>query len=355
MKKFLMLAAAVALTATVGAAGAADKIKACWIYIGPVGDFGWSHQHDQGRQQVDKELGDKVQTVFVENVGEGPDAERAIERLARDGCKIIFTTSFGYMEPTLKVAKKYPDVKFEHATGFKTAPNVTTYNAKFHQGRYVVGQIAAKLSKSGTAGYIVSFPIPEVVAGINSFMLGAQSVKPDFKVKIVWVNTWYDPGKEADAAKVLFSQGADIVVQHTDSTAALLVAEEQGKHGFGQASDMIKFAPHAQLTALVDNWGPYYVRRIKAVLDGTWKSQASWDGMAEGTVKLAPFTNMPDDVAKMAGDTVEKIRAGKLDPFTGPITKQDGSAVGEPGKPLPDGDILGMNWYVKGIDDKLPQ
>lgn len=355
MKKFLILAAAMALSASIGAAQAADKIKACWIYVGPVGDFGWSHQHDVGRQQVDKELGDKVQTVYVENVGEGPDAERAIERLARDGCKIIFTTSFGYMEATLKVAKKFPDVMFEHATGYKTAPNVTTYNAKFHQGRYVIGQIAAKMSTTGVAGYIVSFPIPEVVAGINSFMLGAQSVNPNFKVKIVWVNTWYDPGKEADAAKVLFSQGADIIVQHTDSTGALLVAEEQGKHGFGQSSDMIKFAPHAQLTSLVDNWGPYYVRRIKAVMDGTWKSQSSWDGMAEGTVALAPYTNMPDDVTKMATETADKIKSGQLDPFTGPITKQDGSVIGEAGKPLADGDILGMNWYVKGIDDKLPQ
>ena len=238
------------------------------------------------------------------------------------------------MEPTLKVAKKFPDVKFEHATGYKTADNVTTYNAKFHEGRYVIGQIAAKMSKTGVAGYIVSFPIPEVVAGINAFMLGAQSVNPDFKVKIVWVNSWYDPGKEADAAKVLFSQGADIIVQHTDSTAPLQVAEEQGKHGFGQASDMIKFAPKAQLTAIVDHWAPYYIRRVNDVIDGTWKSQSSWDGMAEGTVNIAPFTNMPDDVAKMASETSEAIKTGKLHPFTGPITKQDGSVVGEAGKPL---------------------
>jgi basic membrane protein A len=355
MRKILSVAVGLALSLAFGAAGAAAKTKACWIYIGPVGDHGWSYQHDQGRQAVEKELSDQVETVFVESVPEGPDAERAIERLARDGCQIIFTTSFGYMEPTIKVAKKFPDVKFEHATGYKTAGNVTTYNAKFHEGRYVIGQIAAKMSKTGTAGYIVSFPIPEVVSGINSFMLGAQSINPDFKVKIVWVNTWYDPGKEADAAKVLFSQGADIIVQHTDSTAPLLVAEEQGKKGFGQASDMIKFAPNAQLTAIVDNWAPYYIRRVKAVADGTWKSQSSWDGMAEGTVQLSRFTNMPDDVAKMAAETAEKIKTGELHPFTGPITRQDGTVVGEPGKPLPDQDILSMNWYVKGIDDKLPQ
>ncbi|CAN5437095.1 BMP family ABC transporter substrate-binding protein [soil metagenome] len=356
MKKWLISAAfaALALGAATGSASAADKVKACWVYVGAIGDFGYTYQHDQGRLEAAKELGDKIETVYVENVAEA-DSERAIERLARDGCAIVFTTSFGFMEPTLKVAKKFPDVKFEHATGYKTAPNVTTYNAKFHEGRYVIGQIAAKMSKTGTAGYIVSFPIPEVVSGINAFMLGAQSVNPAFKVKIIWVNSWYDPGKEADAAKVLFSQGADIIVQHTDSTAALQVAEEQGKHGFGQSSDMIKFAPKAQYTSIVDEWGPYYIKRLQAVLDGSWKSQSSWDGMAEGAVSLAPFTNLPDDVVKMAADTAEAIKTGKLFPFTGPITKQDGTVVGEAGKGLSDGDILGMNWYVKGVDDTLPQ
>lgn len=356
MKKLLTGVAAVALAIglSAGAASAQEKIKACFVYVGAIGDFGWTYQHNQGRLAVEKELGDKVQTIFIENVPEA-DSERAIERLAREGCAIIFTTSFGFMEPTLKVAKKFPDVKFEHATGFKTAPNVATYNAKFHEGRYVIGQIAAKMSKTGTAGYIVSVPIPEVVSGINAFMLGAQSINPDFKVKIVWINSWYDPGKEADAAKVLFSQGADIIVQHTDSTAPLQVAEEQGKHGFGQASDMIKFAPKAQYTAIVDNWTPYYIRRIKQVLDGTWKSESVWDGMAEGTVNIAPFTNLPDDVVKMATETSEAIKTHKLNPFTGPITKQDGSVVGEAGKALSDGDVLGMNWFVKGIDDKLPQ
>lgn len=355
MKKLFQRGAAAALLLALGAGSAsADKIKACWIYVGAIGDFGWTYQHDQGRLAVDAALGDKVETVFVENVVES-DSERVIERLARDGCAVIFTTSFGFMEPTLAVAEKFPDVKFEHATGYKTAANVTTYNAKFHEGRYVIGQIAAKMSKTGVAGYIVSFPIPEVIAGINAFMLGAQTVNPDFKVKIIWVNSWYDPGKEADAAKVLFSQGADIIVQHTDSTAALQVAEEQGLHGFGQASDMIAFAPNAQYTAIVDDWAPYYVRRVQAVLDGTWASQASWDGMAEGTVSIAPFTNLPEDVAASAAATVEAIKSGALHPFTGPITKQDGSVIGEAGQPLADGDILGMNWYVMGVDDQLPQ
>ena len=357
MKKLLLTAAVAALALGAGSAAASAATKACWVYVGPIADFGWSYQHHQGLEAVKAAYGDQVETAYVESVPEA-DSERAIERLARDGCNIVFTTSFGFMEPTKKVAKKFPDVKFEHATGYRlddTPANVTFYNAKFHEGRYVIGQIAAKMSKTGTAGYIVSFPIPEVVAGINAFMLGAQSVNPDFKVKIVWANTWFDPGKEADAAKVLLSEGADITVQHTDSAAPLQEAEKVGAHGFGQASDMIKFAPKAQYTAIVDNWAPYYVRRVKAVMDGTWQGADSWDGMAEGTVGLAPFANLPDDVAKMAADTAEAIKTGKLHPFTGPITKQDGTVVGEAGKGLPDGDILGMNWYVKGIDDKLPQ
>lgn len=351
MKKFLVTVAAAALMlGAAGAANAAEKLKACWVYVGPVGDYGWSYQHNQGRLAVEKELGDKVETAYAESIAEA-DSEKTFERFAREGCKIIFATSFGYMDPVLKVAAKFPDVKFEHATGYKTADNVATYNAKFHEGRYVIGKIAARMSKTGVAGYIVSFPIPEVVAGMNAFMLGAQSVNPDFKIKVVWANTWFDPAKEADAAKVLLSQGADITVQHTDSAAPLQQAEAAGKLGFGQASDQIKFAPKAQLTAIVDNWAPYYVRRVQAVLDGTWKSQSTWDGMAEGTVSMAPYTNMPDDVAKMAADTVADISSGKLNPFGGKITKQDGSVV----ENVDDGMILGMNWYVKGIDDKLPQ
>jgi basic membrane protein A and related proteins len=351
MKKFLMTAAAAAMM--LGAASqsaSAEAVKACWVYIGPIGDFGWTYQHHQGLEAVKKEFGDKVETAYAENVPEA-DSEKTFERFAREGCKIVYGTSFGYMEPMLKVAAKFPDVKFEHATGYKTADNLGTYNAKFHEGRYVIGQIAAKMSKTGTAGYIVSFPIPEVVSGINAFMLGAQTVNPDFKVKIVWVNTWFDPAKEADAAKVLLSQGADIMVQHTDSTAPLQEAEKVGALGFGQASDQIKFAPKAQLTAIVDNWAPHYIKSVKAVMDGTWKSQQVWAGMAEGDVAMAPYTNMPEDVAKAAAETAEAIKTGKLNPFAGKITKQDGTMA----ENLSDGDVLGMLWYVKGVDDKLPQ
>ena len=345
--------AAAALAGSLATAQAAD-LKACFVYIGPVGDFGWTYQHDQGRQAVEAHFGGKVETAYLENVPEGPDSERAIERFAREGCGIIFTTSFGYMNPTIKVAQKYPNVKFEHATGYKTAENVATYNSKFHEGRYIIGQIAAKMSKTGTAGYIGSSPIPEVVSGINAFLLGAQSVNPDFKVKIVWANSWFDPAKEADAAKALIDQGADIISQHTDSTAPLQVAEERGVLGFGQASDMINFAPKSQLTAIIDDWAPYYIERVQAVLDGTWKSEQTWHGLKEGHVVMAPYTNLPDDVVAMAKETEEKIKGG-WEPFTGPITKQDGSEAAADGVRLDDGAILGMNWYVKGIDDKLPQ
>ncbi|WP_306027458.1 BMP family ABC transporter substrate-binding protein [Stappia sp. MMSF_3263] len=355
MKKVLGLAAVALLGLGLVGAQAADKLKIGFIYVGPIGDHGWSYQHNQGRIAIEEEFGDQVETVYIENVSEGPDAERAIERLARDGAGLIFTTSFGFMNPTVKVAKKFPDVKFEHATGYKRADNLSTYSARFYEGRYIIGQIAAKMSKSGTAGYIASFPIPEVVRGINSFMLGAQSVNPDFKVKVVWVNTWYDPGKEADAAKALLDQGADVIAQHTDSPAPLQVAEERGAIGFGQASDMINFAPKAQLTAIVDDWSVYYKGRVKAVLDGTWKSEDVWGGLAAEMVLMAPYTNLPEDVAKAAAETQEKIRSGEFHPFTGPIFKQDGSqAVGE-GEILDDGTLLGMNWYIKGIDDKLPQ
>lgn len=355
MKKLLIaLMTTTAALSLAASAEAADKLKACWVYTGPIGDFGYSYQHDQGRLEVEKALGDKVETAYLENVSEGPDADRAFERLAREGCKIIFGTSFGFMDAEVKVAKKFPKVMFEHATGYKTGDNLGIYNARFYEGRYVLGQIAAKESKSGVAGYIVSFPIPEVVMGINSFMLGAQSINPNFKAKIVWVNSWFDPGKEADAAKALFDQGADIIVQHTDSTAALQVAEERKLHGFGQSSDMIKFAPNAQLTSLTDEWGPYYISRVQAAIDGTWKPDNVWLGIKDGAVKLAPYTNMPDDVKAMAEATEKKI-AGGWNPFTGPIAKQDGSAWLKDGEVADDGTLLGMNFYVKGVDDKLPQ
>jgi len=347
--------AALATALALPAARAAEPLKAAFVYVGPIGDHGWTYQHDRGRLAVEDALGDRVETGYVESVAEGQDAERVIERLAREGAGIVFTTSFGFMNPTIKVAKRFPEVKFEHATGYKRADNVSTYSARFYEGRYVIGQIAARMSKTGVAGYVGSFPIPEVVRGINAFLLGAQSVNPDFKIKIVWVNTWFDPGKEADAAKALIDRGADIVTQHTDSPAPIQIAGERGVHGFGQASDMDAFAPAAHYTAIIDDWSAYYVSRVQAVLDGAWEPVDVWGGFDADMVKMAPFTDLPEDVAADAAAMVEKIRSGAFHPFTGPIHKQDGSlAIGE-GETLDDGTLLGMNWYVEGVDDKLPE
>jgi basic membrane protein A len=357
MRKILVAATAVVLAAGAGlfGASAADKLKVGFIYLGPIGDFGWTYQHDLARQAVVKEFGDKIETTFLENVSEGPDSERSIEQLARAGNKLIFTTSFGYMEPTLKVARKYPNVHFEHATGYKRDKNMSTYSGRFYEGRYIQGIIAAKMSKAGVLGYIGSFPIPEVISGINATMLGAQTINPNIKVKIIWVNSWFDPGKEADAAKALLDQGADVIMQHTDSPAAMQIASERGKLAFGQDSEMIKFGPKAQLTSIMDNWAPYYIARVKAELDGTWKSEDEWGGLKSKMVVMAPYTNMPDDVKKLAEETEAAITEGKLFPFKCPVVGQDGKEVEcKGGDHLADGQVLGMNFYVKGIDDRIP-
>ncbi len=357
MKKLMITAAAAALTvAALGlSATAAEKLKVGFIYLGPVGDFGWTYQHEIGRQAILKELGDKVETTYLENVNEGPDSERSIEQLARTGHKLIFTTSFGYMDPTLKVAKKYPKVTFEHATGFKRSANMSTYSGRFYEGRYIQGIIAAKMSKKAVLGYIGSFPIPEVISGINATMLGAQTINPNIKVKIIWVNTWFDPGKEADAAKALIDQGADVIMQHTDSPAAMQVAAQRGVMAFGQDSDMIKFGPKTQLTAIINNWAPYYVQQVKAAVDGKWKAEDTWHGLKEKMVVMAPYTNMPDDVKKLATETEAAITAGTLHPFKCPVVDQSGKTVEcKGGTHLDAGQILSMNFYVKGVDDKFP-
>lgn len=354
-RTILALAASAAVLIPAGAL-AQDKTKACFIYVGPIGDFGYSYQHHQGLLEAQEHFGDKLETAYLESVPEGADAERAIERFARSGCDIVFTTSFGFMDPTNKIAGRFPDVKFEHATGYKREhPNVATYNSKFHEGRYVQGVIAAKMSQTGVAGYIASFPIPEVVMGINAFMLGAQSVDPDFKVKVVWANTWFDAAKEADAAKALIDQGVDIITQHTDSTAPIQVASERGIKAFGQATDMIAFGPETQLTAIVDDWGPYYVERIQKLMDGTWDQVDVWGGMKEGHVVMAPYTNMPDDVKALAEETEARIKSGEFNPFTGPVNKQDGTPWLADGEVAKDGVLLGLNFYVEGVDDQLPQ
>jgi simple sugar transport system substrate-binding protein len=356
VKTLLAATAVVGLAAGGAMAQAKDKIKVGFIYVGPVGDFGWSYEHNQGRLAVEEALGDKVETSYLESVPEGPDAERALRQMAQAGHDLIFTTSFGYMNPTLKVAKQFPNVKFEHATGYKRADNVSTYSARFYEGRHVIGLIAGRMTKSNTVGYIASFPIPEVVRGINAAYLAAKSVNPDVKFKVVWVNTWFDPGKEGDAANALIEQGADIIMQHTDSPAAMTIAEEKGIYAFGQASDMKQFGPNARLTSIIDNWAPYYIARAQAVLDGTWESKDTWDGIAPGMVEIGEFSDkIPADVQAEAQAAIDAIVAGTLHPFTGPINKQDGSPWLAPGETADDGTLAGMNFYVEGVEGELPR
>ncbi|MGG7565952.1 BMP family ABC transporter substrate-binding protein [Rhodovulum sp. DZ06] len=350
----LLSAAAAALLAP--AASAQDPLKVGFIYVGPVGDFGWSYEHDQARQAVEAEFGDKVQTSYLENIPEGPDAERALRQMAQSGHDLIFTTSFGFMNPTLKVAKQFPNVKFEHATGYKRAANVSTYSSRFYEGRHVIGLIAGQMTKSNTIGYIASFPIPEVVRGINAAYLAAKSVNPDVQFKIIWVNTWFDPGKEADAANALIDQGADVIMQHTDSPAAMTIAEEKGIYAFGQASDMAQFGPTARLSSIIDNWAPYYIERVKAALDGTWESTDTWGGIDTGMVEIGAFADtIPEEIRAQAAAAAKAIEEGALHPFTGPINKQDGSVWLAEGETADDGTLLGMNFYVEGIEGELPK
>ncbi len=345
-----MLAAGLAFAGS----AAAKETKVGFVYVGPIGDHGWSYQHNQGRLAVEKELG--VKTSYVESVSEGADAERVIRQLASSGHDLIFTTSFGYMNPTVKVAKQFPNVKFEHSTGYKRADNVTTYSARFYEGRAIIGAMAGKMTKSNVVGYIGSFPIPEVIRGIDAFTIALRKVNPEATVKVVWVNSWFDPGKESDAAKTLIDQGCDIIAQHTDSPAPLQVAEQRGVYGFGQASDMIKFAPKAQLTAIVDNWDPYYIERTKAVMDGTWKSEDTWDGLSTGMVKMAPYGDaVPEDVRKMAEEIKQSIIDGSFHPFQGPIKNQKGEIVVKEGEVLSDKELLGLSWYVEGVEGSIPK
>ena len=333
----------------------ADPLKVGFIYIGPTGDDGWPYEHDQGRIAIEKSLGSKVKTTYVEKVPESADAARVLTKLASSGHKLIFTTSFGYMNPTLKVAKKFPNVKFEHATGYKRSKNVSTYCGRFYEGRHVAGLIAGKMTKTNVIGYVASFPIPEVIRGINATIIAARSVNPNVKIKIIWVYTWFDPGKEADAAKALIDQGADILMQHTDSPAPMQVAEKRGKLAFGQASDMKAFGPNAQLTAIIDNWGPYYVERTKDVMNGTWKSKDTWTGLKTGMVTMAPYNkSIPADVVAIAEKARKGIIDGSVHPFTGPIKNQAGKIVVKAGERASDGMLLGMNFYVEGVDSKYP-
>ncbi len=334
-----------------GPAFAKEKMKVGYVFLGPIGDYGWTWAHNKGRKQVESELGDQVETIYVENVAEDASAIPVMRDLVHQGCKIIFTTSFGYMDQTIQVAKEFPDVKFEHCTGYKRAKNVATYNSKFHEGRAVLGTIAGKMSKSGTLGYLGSYKVPEVVLGVNAFALSAQKQNPAATVKLVMIDSWFDPPKEAAATETLINIGCDIVTTHTDSPGPLQILEQRGLYGFGQGADMSQFAPHAHLTAIEDIWGPYYVERVKAVLDGTWKSADTWDGFKEGTVKIAPYNKaVPADVRALADAVQAGYKNGTYNIFTGPIYDQAGKLRVKAGEVMADKDLAVIDWFVKGVE-----
>ncbi len=356
MKRRTLLGAGAALAALAAMPAMAEEpLKIGFIYVGPIGDMGWSYQHDQGRLAIEAEYGDRVKTSYVESVPEGADAERVLTQLALEGNKLIFATSFGFMDAVQNVAKKFPDVKFEHATGYKRAENVATYDARFYEGRAVIGTIAGRMTKSNKIGYIGSFPIPEVVQGINSAYIHAKKVSPDVEMKVVWVYSWFDPAKEADAAAALIAEGVDVFMQHTDSTAPLAKAQEAGTLGFGQASDMAAFAPAPRVSSIIDNWSPYYVRRVGQVLDGSWKSEGVWLGIGDGEVVIGDITDaVPAEVKAEALALKDKIASGEYHPFTGPLNKQDGSVWLADGEVATDADLSGMNFYVEGITAAMP-
>lgn len=335
---------------------AQDKTKVGFIYVGPIGDGGWTYEHNKGRLAVEEQFGDAVETVYQESVPEGADAERAITQMALQGADLIFTTSFGFMEATLAVAEKFPDVKFEHATGYKTLPNVSTYSARFYEGRAVQGHIAGKMTKSNIVGYIASYPIPEVIRGINSAYIHARKVNPDVEFKIIWAYTWFDPAKEADAATALIEQGADVILQHTDSTAPQAAAEKAGDVvTFGQASDMGEYAPFPRVSSIIDNWAPYYIARTQAVIDGAWESKQTWDGIGPGMVGIGEISDaVPAEIREEALALKQAMADGSYHPFTGPLNKQDGSAWLDDGTVADDGTLLGMDFYVEGLTGEIP-
>ena len=338
------------------AAAKAEPLKVAFAYVGPVGDGGWTFAHDNGRKAVEKEFGDKVVTSFVENVPESADAERVIRDMAAQGNKLVFGTTFGYMEPMLKVAADTPDVKFEHATGYKRAANMNTYDSRTYQGAYMAGVVAGKMTKTNTLGVVASIPIPEVIRNINSFAMGAQSVNPKIKTKVVWVNDWFNPPKETEAATSLINGGADVLMQNTDSSAVLQTAEKMGKRAFGWDSDMSAYGPKAHLGSAVINWGPYYVKAVREALEGKWAgNQAAWWGVKEGAID---FVSVAADVPADAKAKLDEVKAGLKDGsfeiWKGPIVGQDGKEVLAKDAVADDKFLGGINFYVKGVEGKIP-
>lgn len=353
-RSLLKLAAgSLAAPALIGRAKADAPLSIGLIYVGPVGDFGWSYQHDQARKAVVAHFGDKVKTTYVESVNEGPDSLRVLTELAQKGNQLIFATSFGFMNPTIQAARRFPAVKFEHCTGYKRAANVSTYNIRFYEGRYIEGIIGGMMSKSGVTGYVASVPIPEVIMGMNAYILGARSVAPAHKVKFVMINEWYDPGKEGDATKALVDQGCDVIAAHTDSPSPLQAAESLGVLTFGSATDMIRFAPKEQATASIDNWAGYYIKRVQDVMDGTWTSTDTWGGIRSGMLQMAPFRNITAAATQRAQAAVDGLKNGSLEIFKGPIRDQSGAVHVPAGTVVDDQALSTMNWLAQGIEGKL--
>jgi len=334
----------------------AEPLKIAFAYVGPVGDGGWTFAHDNGRKAVEKEFGDKVVTSFVEKVPESADAERVIRDMAGQGNKLIFGTTFGYMEPMLKVAADMKDVKFEHATGYKSADNMRTYDSRTYEGAYMAGVVAGKMTKSNTLGVVASIPIPEVIRNINSFTLGAQSVNPKIKTKVVWVNEWFNPPKETEAATALINGGADVLMQNTDSSAVLQTAEKLGKRAFGWDSDMTAYGPKAHLGSAVINWGPYYIKAVRDALEGKWTgNQAAWWGVKEGAIDFVSIAaDVPEDTKKKLDEVKAGLKDGSFAIWKGPIVGQDGKEVLAKDAKADDAFLGGIKFYVKGVEGKVP-
>ena len=333
---------------TVEMAKPAKEMQVGFVYVSPIGDAGWSYAHDKGRLYIDAM--DGVTTSYVESVPEGPDSERVMLNMARKNYNLIFATSFGYMDPMLKVAKQFPEIVFMHCSGFKTAPNMGNYFGRMYQARYLSGMVAGAMTKNKTLGYVAAFPIPEVIRGINAFTLGAQAMNPEVKVRVVWTKTWYDPAREKDAAISLLDVGADVIAQHQDSPAPQEAAQERGVYSVGYNSDMSAFAPKAHLCAPIWNWGPFYKETVEAARQGKWKSAAYWYGLEKGIVNLSPISSMvPADVKNKVLQTKDSITAGDIKVFTGPIKDQTGTVRIADGAVAPDSELLGMTWFVEGV------
>ena len=350
---------AAAQNAAPPAAPPAPPLRIAFVYVSPIGEAGWTFQHEQGRLAMQTALGNRVTTRVVEGVAEGADSERVMRDLAAQGHQLIFATSFGYLEPALRVAAEFPGVKFEHAGGYKTAPNLNTYNARYYEARFLAGVLAGKTSRSGVAGYVAGFPVPEVIQGINAFTLGMRQVNPQAQVKVLWLNSWFDPAREREAAQTLINQGADVLTNHSGSTAVAQTAEEnfksKGVRLIAYQSDMSRFAPNAQLTAITHQWGAYYTQVAQAVLNGTWKPKPVWGSMREGFVGLAPFAaSVPKDVAVLVDAQRSALLAGRLKPFSAPLVDTDGKLRLEKGS-LDDAVIASMNWFVQGVVGSLPR